>query len=101
MLCIMTKYIGPKNTKPARVKAYTSSARPTTGKRESVTLSYHGFNSTEEAHNGAALALAQQVFTRSPRTVRNLCIVGETLDGLGWIYQREHVCRVIGHLFIE
>jgi len=52
---IVTKYLGPTNTKPARIKAIASSARPT------VTIPWDHAWSIEQNHEFAAKLLRERL----------------------------------------
>ena len=53
MKAILTKYIGPTDTKPSRVKASAAGVK-------SIITSFGLYDGTEEAHNAAAQMLADK-----------------------------------------
>ncbi len=100
MSSIITRYIGPTNTKPARVQAFTDDAKPSTGKRERVTVGYHSVDGCP--HEAAALKLARIIWADDiarctdhawPRLL--LVRVGTATDGRGNVYNRADHCRTI------
>lgn len=77
MQAIHTKYIGPSNTRGARVKAYTSDGR-------SVTIGYDHALNTEQAHFKAAQAFADKHLQYAPDTTR--MAYGGSADGKGYCF---------------
>lgn len=58
---IITKYIGPTNFRGGRISARTGDNRPSTGKPDRLTISYHYSSRTEALHAEAAKALAERL----------------------------------------
>ena len=74
-ISIHTKFLGPTNTRGARIKA--STRRPD-GRIESVTLSY---DYDGDEHEAAANALRARHWPDLP-----MFQAGETLDGRGYVF---------------
>lgn len=77
MRAIHTKYLGPSNTRGARIKAYLSDGR-------SVTISYPHELDSEQAHLRAAQACAAKHFTHAPAT--DAMVSGDSADGRGYVF---------------
>jgi hypothetical protein len=75
MQTIITKYLGPTNTKGARVKAYEAGAPSS-----SVTIPYNTSLEAREAHTEAARALAANIDAVGVRF-----IIGYSHDG-GYVF---------------
>lgn len=60
MIIIQTKYLGPTNYRPSRVRASTMDNKPSTGKPDRLTMSYDSNLESVQAHRKAALALAER-----------------------------------------
>lgn len=99
MPSIITRFIPATNYKPARVCAFTDDNKPSTGKRERVTVGYH---STEgDPHEAAALKLARQLWADDAARLNcalYLVRVGSASDGKGSVYNRADHIRIIARI---
>ena len=77
MKAIETKYIGPSNTRGARIKASAEGVKP-------VTISYYSTTTGEQAHDRAALALANKYGWLSGK--HRVLARGGRADGKGNVY---------------
>lgn len=77
MLAIHTKFIGPSNTRGARIKAYTSDGR-------SVTIGYAHALSSLDAHHLAAVSFGKKHFKYAP--VMDRMCYGDSADGKGYVF---------------
>ena len=80
MKAISTKYIGPTNTKGARIKAYAEGGN-------SVTISYPHELSTEKAHLEAALCLRDKMNWNDSGKL----IGGGTADGYVFVFSNSWI----------
>lgn len=74
-IAIHTKFLGPTNTRGARIKAST---RAPGGRIESITLAY---DYDGDGHEAAANELRARHWPAHP-----MHLAGETLDGRGYVY---------------
>lgn len=79
MQAIMTKYIGPTNTRGARIKATTGSGHA------SVTVPYDHALPDEAVHWVAARALIVKMGWKGPGNRPWGWVAGGTRDGLAWV----------------
>lgn len=77
MIAIHTKYIGPSNTRGARIKAYASDGR-------SVTVGYDHALDSDKAHFQAARAFADKHLKYTPDMSR--MAYGDSADGKGYCF---------------
>lgn len=77
MRAIHTKFLGPTDTRGARVKAYSSDGR-------SVTVSFDSGLGEVERHFAAARAFAEKHFAYAPDTDR--MVYGDSADGRGYVF---------------
>lgn len=79
MIAIETRYIGPTNTRGSRVVAETTDVRPSTGRKDRLSLPWAQNANSSENHAGAAEALARKL-----ELAGNWYLVGETGRGYLW-----------------
>lgn len=77
MLAIHTKFLGPTDSRGARVKAYTADGR-------SLTVGYGYENDALTDHFKAAQAFAAKHFKHAPSTDR--MVYGDSADGRGYVF---------------
>lgn len=75
MIAIMTKYIGATNTKPSRIKAYTSN------KGQSITMPFEYDVDGMELYKRAAIALRDKMGWKGE------LIGGGTKDGYAFVFK--------------
>lgn len=78
-IAIQTKFIGPTNSRGSRVKATTLDKNPSTGRPDSITISWDHALNAHNNHRQAAKALAER------NGWSGFWAHGDTLDGAVWV----------------
>lgn len=86
MLAIYTKYIGPTNTRPSRVKAYTSTDSTTGKPWRARTYPWGQAENTFENHLFAACSLAAEIYRNEPDRMIDPNLSGASPDDKGFVF---------------